>query len=389
MDIEDLKDIECHAIPGPGACGGMFTANTMSSVVETLGLTLPGSASGVAVDSENKVAEKKFREVEEAVKTLFTLMKTGQTSRDIMTRKAFENAVTVMYALGGSTNGVLHLLALAHESDVQFSIDDFNTVGGKVPLIGNLKPHGQYQMADLDKVGGLPIVLKELLHNGFLHGEQMTVNGKTMAENLKDVPGISELGAQDIVFPVSSPLAPAGRHILILKGNLAPESAVLKLSGKDIAGPFRGPAAVFDGEEKAFQAIMNRKATGDVLVIRYEGPKGSPGMPEMLSPGGALVGAGLGKKVALVTDGRFSGASHGIMIGHVSPEAQVGGPIALIQNGDIIVIDPQSATLEVELSDEVLSERKKQWQPPPRKLVGLLHKYTKVAFQAIMNRKAS
>lgn len=383
MDIEDLKDIECHAIPGPGACGGMFTANTMSSVVETLGLTLPGSASGVAVDSENKVAEKKLREVEEAVKTLFTLMKTGQTSRDIMTRKAFENAVTVMYALGGSTNGVLHLLALAHESDVQFSIDDFNTVGGKVPLIGNLKPHGKYQMADLDKIGGLPIVLKELLCNGFLHGEQMTVNGKTVAENLKDVPGISELGAQDIISPVSSPLAPAGRHILILKGNLAPESAVLKLSGKDIAGPFRGPAAVFDGEEEAFQAIMNRKIkAGDVLVIRYEGPKGSPGMPEMLSPGGALVGAGLGKKVALVTDGRFSGASHGIMIGHVSPEAQVGGPIALIQNGDIIVIDPQSATLEVELSDEVLSERRKQWQPPPRKLVGLLHKYTKVVSSA-------
>lgn len=238
-------------------------------------------------------------------------------------------------------------------------------------------------MADLDKIGGLPIVLKELLYNGFLHGEQMTVNGKTVAENLKDVPGISELGAQDIISPVSSPLAPAGRHILILKGNLAPESAVLKLSGKDIAGPFRGPAAVFDGEEEAFQAIMNRKIkAGDVLVIRYEGPKGSPGMPEMLSPGGALVGAGLGKKVALVTDGRFSGASHGIMIGHVSPEAQVGGVIALIQNGDIIVIDPQSATLEVELSDEVLSERRKQWQPPPRKLVGLLHKYTKVVSSA-------
>lgn len=383
MDIEDLKDIECHSIPGAGACGGMFTANTMSSVVETLGLTLPGSASGVAVDSENKVTDKKKKEVEEAVKTLFSLMKSGKTSRDIMTRKAFENAVTVMYALGGSTNGVLHLLALAHESEVQFSIDDFNTVGGKVPLIANVKPHGKYQMADLDKIGGLPVVLKELLDNGFLHGDQATVNGKTIAENLQDVPGISALGGQDIVFPVTSPLAPAGRHILILKGNLALESAVLKLSGKDITGPFRGPAVVFDGEEQAFKAIMSGKIkAGDVLVIRYEGPRGSPGMPEMLSPGGALVGAGLGKKVALVTDGRFSGANHGIMIGHVSPEAQVGGPIGLLQDGDMIVIDPHSATLKVELTDEVLSERRTKWQPPPRRLTGLLQKYTKLVSSA-------
>ncbi|XP_068760130.1 dihydroxy-acid dehydratase 2-like isoform X2 [Montipora capricornis] len=274
MDIEDLKDVECHAIPGAGTCGGMFTANTMSSVVETLGLTLPGSASGVAVDNDNKVTEKKRKEVREAVRALFKVMKAGKKARDIMTRKAFENAVTVMYALGGSTNGVLHLLALAHESEVDFSIDDFNKIGGKVPLIANLKPHGKYQMADVDKIGGLPIVLKELLYNGFLDGDELTVNGKTMAENLQQVPGLSELGAQDIIFPVSSPLAPAGKHIIILKGNLAPESAVLKLSGKDI-GPFRGPAVVFDGEDQAFQAIISGKIkAGDVLVIRYEGPRG-------------------------------------------------------------------------------------------------------------------
>lgn len=382
MDIEDLKDIECHSIPGAGACGGMFTANTMSSIVETLGLTLPGSASGVAVNSENKVTENKKNEVKEAVKNLFSLMKTGKNSRDIMTRKAFENAVTVMYALGGSTNGVLHLLALAHESEVNFSIEDFNKIGGKVPLIANVKPHGKYQMADLDKIGGLPIVLKELFGNGFLHGDQLTVNRKTMAENLQHVPGLSALGEQDIVFPVSSPLAPAGRHIVILKGNLAPESAVLKLSGKDI-GPFLGPAVVFNGEEQAYQAIMNGKIkAGDVLVIRYEGPRGSPGMPEMLSPSGALVGAGLGKKVALVTDGRFSGASHGIMIGHVSPEAQVGGPIGLIQDGDAVFIDAKTATLQVELTDDELSDRRTRWQPPPRRLTGLLQKYTKVVSSA-------
>ncbi|XP_020617401.1 uncharacterized protein LOC110055358 isoform X2 [Orbicella faveolata] len=383
MDIEDLKDIECHAIPGAGACGGMFTANTMSSVVEALGLSLPGSASGVAVDTENKVTDKKKSEVKEAVKALFSLMKSGKTAKNILTRKAFENAVTVMYALGGSTNGVLHLLALAHESDVEFSIDDFNTIGGKVPLIANVKPHGKYQMADLDKIGGLPIVLKELIENGFLHGDQVTVNGKTMAENLSEVPRLPELAKQDIVYPVSSSVAPAGRHILILKGNLAPASAVLKLSGKDISGAFRGPAVIFDGEERAFQSVMNGKIkAGDVLVIRYEGPRGSPGMPEMLVPSGALVGAGLGKEVALVTDGRFSGASHGIMIGHVSPEAQVGGPIGLIEDGDIIVIDPKTATLHVELTDEVLSERKSKWQPPPRRLTGLLKKYSKVVSSA-------
>ncbi|XP_022802755.1 uncharacterized protein LOC111340217 [Stylophora pistillata] len=383
MDIEDLKDMECHAIPGAGTCGGMFTANTMSSIVETLGLSLPGSASGVAVDGENKVIAAKKREVKEAVKALFSMMKSGKTAKNILSRKAFENAVTVMYALGGSTNAVLHLLALAHESEVEFCIEDFNTIGGKVPLIANVKPHGKYQMADLDKIGGLPIVLKELLNNGFLHGDQITVSGKTMAENLADVPQLSEIGQQEIVFPISSPVAAAGRHILILKGNLAPESAVLKLSGKDIAGVFRGPAVVFDGEEQAFQSVMKGKIkAGDVLVIRYEGPRGSPGMPEMLVPSGALVGAGLGKKVALVTDGRFSGASHGIMIGHVSPEAQVGGPIGLIEDGDMIVIDQENATLHVELTREVLRERKARWQPPPRKLTGLLQKYSKVVSSA-------
>ncbi|XP_067023708.1 dihydroxy-acid dehydratase 2-like [Acropora muricata] len=320
IDIEGLEDVECHAIPGAGACGGMFTANTMSSVLETLGLTLPGSASGVATDDENKVTEKKKQEVKKAVKTLFAVMKSGKKARDIMTRKAFENAVTVMYALGGSTNGVLHLLALARESEVEFSVDDFNKIGGEVPLIANLKPHRKYQMADLDRIGG--------------------------------------------------------------PGNLAPESAVLKLSGKDI-GPFRGAAVVFDGEEQAFQAIISGKIkAGDALVIRYEGPRGSPGMPEMLSPSGALVGAGLGKSVALVTGGRFSAASHGIMIGHVSPEPQVGGLIGLLIDGDIVVIDTENGTLSVELSDEELRARKTKWQPPLRRLTGLLQKNTKLVSSA-------
>ncbi|EDO47374.1 predicted protein [Nematostella vectensis] len=383
MDIEDLKDIECHSIPTAGACGGMFTANTMSSVTEALGMTLPGSASGLAVVEGNKVTEQKKQECEKAVKALFALMRAGMTTRDILTKKAFENAVTVMYALGGSTNGVLHILALAHEAEVELDISVFNTVGGRVPILANVKPHGKYQMADIDKIGGLPVLLRELLVAGYLHGDEMTINGRTLAQNLEDTPSLDSIPTQDVIFPMSKPFSPAGRHILILKGSLAPESAVLKLSGKDITKAFRGPAVVFDGEESAYRAVMNNEVkAGDVLVIRYEGPSGSPGMPEMLSPGAVLVGAGLGTKVALVTDGRFSGASHGIMIGHVSPEAQRAGPIALVENGDTVVIDPTTCALDLEVNEDVLAARRARWVPPVKKLPGLLKKYSKFVSSA-------
>ncbi|KAK3729576.1 hypothetical protein QZH41_017196 [Actinostola sp. cb2023] len=340
IDMEDLIDIEClHSIPRAGTCGecdiilsrGMYTANTMSSVAEALAInSTRQSASGLAVDENNKVTPQKKKECEEAIKALFALMESGRTTRDIISRKSFENAITVMYALGGSTNGVLHLLALAHEADVELEIEDFNKIGGRVPILANVKPHGKYQMADIDKVGGLPVSIVSL------------------------------------VFLVRMRLC----------GNLAPESAVLKLSGKDVT--FRGPAVVFDGEQGAYKAVMSGKIkAGDVLVIRYEGPSGSPGMPEMLSPGAVLVGAGLGTSVALVTDGRFSGASHGIMIGHVSPEAQKGGPIALVENGDMIAVDPTQGTLNLEVSSEILEARKAQWTAPVKKLPGLLQKYAR------------
>lgn len=375
MDIEELHNVECCALPGSGACGGMFTANTMSAAVEALGMSLPGTASGPAVDTTNCLTGKKKEDCRQVVDQVFSLMAAKVHVRDIMTKKAFENAIAVMYALGGSTNGILHLLALAHEAHVDLSIDDFNRIGDRIPLMANLKPHGKYHMADLDVIGGLPVVMKELLNAGLLHGDCLTVTGKTVAENLETTSALSQL-QQEVIFPLDRPLAVPGRHIIIVKGSLAPESAVLKLSGKCMEKPFRGPAIVFDGEGPAYDAIMGRKVkAGHVLVIRYEGPKGSPGMPEMLSPGGALIGAGLGEHVALVTDGRFSGASHGIMIGHVTPEAFTGGPLALVYDGDMVSIDAQTRTVDLEVSEEELSSRKQKWQCPCKPVLGLLGKY--------------
>lgn len=383
IDIEELHKIERCALPGSGACGGMFTANTMSSSVEALGMALPGTASGPAVTRSNQLTDGKRQDCKAVVEQVFSLLASGIHTRQIMTREAFLNAVAVVYALGGSTNSVLHLLALAHEADVAFSIDDFNAVGDRVPLLANLKPHGKYHMADLDAIGGLPVVMKELLDAGLLHGDCLTVTGKSVAENLADTARLADLKQQNIVFPISNPLAPAGYHMNIIKGNLAPESAVLKLSGKKFDKPFQGSAIVFDGEGVAYDAIMSGKVkAGQVVVIRYEGPKGSPGMPEMLSPSAALVGAGLGKDVALVTDGRFSGASHGIMVGHVTPEAFDGGPIALVKDGDIISIDAPHRTLSVDLSPDELATRRGAWQLPSKPVKGVLQKYRKMVSSA-------
>ncbi|CAJ1431820.1 unnamed protein product, partial [Effrenium voratum] len=382
IDMEELHRAECHGLPGSGTCSAMFTACTMASVVEALGMSLPGTASTPAATRADprSVTEKKRQDCAEVVAALFSLAEKGLSARKIITKEALENAVAVVYATGGSTNAVLHILAIAHEAGIpesQFNIEDFHRVGQAVPLIGNVSPHGRYHMSDLDKIGGIPVVMRELLDAGLLHGNCMTVTGRTVSENLAGTPAVAALGAQDVLYPVSRPLAPAGNHILVLKGNLAPESAVLKLSGKtDIE--LTGPARCFDDEDAAFEAIMAGKIQkGDVLVIRYEGPKGSPGMPEMLSPGSALVGSGLGKHVALVTDGRFSGASHGIMVGHVTPEAAVGGPIGLLVNGDMVTVRPAKRELSVALSEEELAARRREWRPPaPREgSFGALGKY--------------
>jgi len=348
-------------------------------------MSLPQTSSRTAADERGVVGAGKLKK-EDCVNTvaaLFNLLKLKIKARDILTMKAFENAITIMYALGGSTNGVLHLLAIAKEGGVDLKISDFNRVGKKVPLLGNLSPHGKYHMVDLDKIGGVPLVLKELLRNGFLHGDVLTVTGKTLEENLKAVPNLEDLKGQEVLFSVAKPFSPPGNHITILQGNLATESAVVKLSGKQL-DKFTGPAQVYDSEMDSYNAIQAGEVKkGSVLVIRYEGPKGSPGMPEMLSPGAALVGANLGKYVALVTDGRFSGASHGIMIGHVTPEAYDGGVIALVKDGDMITIDPHKARLDVDLSDEEIAKRRAAWKRPEKPLPpGVLSKYRKMVASA-------
>lgn len=381
IDMEELHTVECHSLPGSGTCAAMFTACTMASVVEALGMSLPGSASTPAATREDprSVTDQKRQDCAATVAALFSLAEKGLSARKIICKEALENAVAIVYALGGSTNAVLHILAIAHEaglSSEEFNIEDIHRVGQKVPLLGNLSPHGRYHMSDLDKIGGVPVVLRELMDAGLLHGHCMTVTGRTMAENLAGIPSVAALGVQDVLFPVSKPLAPKGNHILVLKGNLA-ESAVCKLSGKtDIE--LTGPARCFEDEDAAFEAIMaGRIQKGDVLVIRFEGPKGSPGMPEMLSPGAALVGSGLGKDVALVTDGRFSGASHGIMVGHVTPEAAAGGPIGLLVEGDMVTVRPATRELSVALSDEELARRRAEWRPPAARpgTFGVLAKY--------------
>lgn len=371
---EEFHQVECHACPCNGACGGMYTANTMASALEALGMSITGSASHPAVDHTFQLSVKKKKDCADTVEALFNLLKRGIHVRDILTREAFENAITVVLALGGSTNAVLHLLSLAHEANVKLTLDDFTRVAKQVPLLGNFSPFGDYMMEHLDNNGGVPMVMKMLLEEGLIHGKCMTVTGKTMEENLKDAPKRPD--SQTVIYSMKNPLAPPKHHIIILYGNLAPEGAVLKLSGKEVK-LHTGPAKVFNREEDALDAILTgRIQKGDVIVIRYEGPKGGPGMREMLSPSSALMGAGLGKDVALVTDGRFSGGTHGIMVGHITPEAQMGGPIALINDGDIVSIDIIKSSIDVKLSEKELMERKKRWQAPnPRYTRGVLAKY--------------
>jgi dihydroxy-acid dehydratase len=345
----------------------MFTANTMSTIAEAIGMMLTRGASHPADhDASSDVHEDVRTQISATVDALYRLMEAGLRPRDIMTMKAFENAITTAYAMGGSTNMYLHLLAIAREADVALTIEHIQAVGERVPLITNLQPHGPYAMVALHQIGGVPVVMKTLLDAGLLHGDAMTVTGKTLAENLADVPTLAELGKQDIVFPVNAPIAPPNHHISVLKGNLAPESCVLKLSGKTLeAGEFRGRARVFESEEDAMRAIRaNDIVAGDVVVVRNVGPVGAPGMPEMVHLTIQLQGRGLGKEVALITDGRFSGVSHGILIGHICPEAAKGGPIALVRDGDTIVIDPQRRTLNVELDDAELGARRAA-QPAP------------------------
>jgi len=384
IDLEELEHMECAALPGSGTCSAMFTACTMASAVEAMGMALPGTASHAATTREDfrAVPAQKREDCAASARALFALLEQGISARRIITARSLENAVMVVYAVGGSTNAVLHLLAIAHEAEVppaDFDIQRLHDVGQRVPLLANVSPHGRYHMHDLDGVGGVPAVMRELLDAGLLHGDCLTVTGRTVAENLAGVAPVRARVAQEVLRPFGDPLAPAGNHIVVLRGNLAPQSAVVKLSGKQDVRHV-GPARVFDDEDAAFAAIMaGGIQRGDVLVIRYEGPKGSPGMPEMLSPGAALVGAGLGKYVPLVTDGRFSGASHGIMVGHVTPEAVDGGPIALLRDGDVVTVAPRERELSVALSPEELAARRASWSPPPPRpgCRGVLARYAK------------
>jgi len=378
---DDLTQIERCACPTLGACPGMFTANTMAMCIEAMGMSVPYSSSHLATDSSNNISPAKKQDIQNSTKALFGLLKRGIRARDIMTKEAFENAIVMMMAIGGSTNGVLHLLALAREAEVSLSIDDFNRIGAKVPLIGNFKPFGQYAMEDLDRIGGTPMVMKTLYDAGLIHGKCMTVTGHTIEENLKNIP--SRPTDQHVILPLDKPLAPPLHHIIVVRGNLAPEGAVMKLSGKELK-VFQGPARVFDGEESALESILKGNLKkGDVVIIRYEGPKGGPGMREMLYPSNAIMGVGLGTDVALITDGRFSGATHGIMIGHVSPEAQVGGPLAILREGDQITIDLNTQQVNVKLTDEEIQERLKSWKAPEEKYKkGVLSKYYKLVRSA-------
>ncbi|MEE4377058.1 MAG: dihydroxy-acid dehydratase [Candidatus Competibacteraceae bacterium] len=374
IDDPTRTNIVKNSCPGAGACGGMYTANTMASAIEALGMSLPYSSSTPATDAG------KLDECIRSGAAIRTLLERDIKPRDIMTRPAFENAITIVMALGGSTNAVLHLLAMARAVDVELTLDDFQRLSDKVPFLADLKPSGQYVMEDVHNVGGTPAVLKYLLEKGMIHGDCLTVTGKTLAENLSDLPGLS--AGQAVIHTLENPIKPTG-HINILKGNLAPGGSVAKITGKE-GTRFEGPARVFDSEEDMLHALEREEIQkGDVVVIRYEGPKGGPGMPEMLTPTSAIMGAGLGQDVAMITDGRFSGGSHGFIIGHVVPEAQEGGPIALIQNGDIVTIDSDRNQLEVALSDDELQRRRDNWQMPPYKASrGVLAKYIKTVQNA-------
>ena len=364
---EELLDVERTAIPGPGACGGMYTANTMASAIEALGMSLGNSSAQEAV-SQNKVDD--CRRASEAV---MNLLKKDIKPLDIMTKEAFENAIAVVIALGGSTNAVLHLVAIAREADVDLSLDDFTRIGATTPVLADVRPSGKYLMSELIEIGGIQPLMKRMLDAGMLHGDCMTVTGKTLAEDLADVPDYP--ANQDVIHGFDDPVK-VDSHLAILYGNIAPDGAVAKISGKE-GLKFTGKARVFHSEEDALHAILdNSISAGDVIVIRYEGPKGGPGMREMLSPTGAIMGKGLGADVALITDGRFSGGSHGFVVGHVSPEAAVGGPIALIEDGDSITIDAQGKQINVAVSDEDMQERRSVWRRPPSPVRrGALAKY--------------
>jgi dihydroxy-acid dehydratase len=373
MSDADLRELECSACPGEGSCGGMFTANTMAAALEGLGISLPGSASVPAIDPRRQ--ELCWRTGQTAMQVL----ETGLRPRDIITRKSLENTIAVVMALGGSTNAVLHLLAIAHEAQVPLTPDDFDRISRRVPVLADLKPGGRYVMFDLDRVGGVAVVMKELLEAGLLHGDCMTVTGKTVAENLRDVTFPQE---QRIVRRVTDPISPTG-GMIILRGNLAPEGAVCKVVALK-RYYHQGPARVFDSEEACFQAVLQGAINpGDVVLIRYEGPKGGPGMREMLAVTAAIQGRGLGDQVALVTDGRFSGATHGFMVAHVAPEAVVGGPIAAVREGDIVTIDVMNRKLELAISEEEIKGRLRGWRPPqPRYTWGALAKYAKLVSSA-------
>ena len=370
IDETDFKGIIRNACPGAGACGGMYTANTMASAIEALGMSLPYSSSNPALSDEKK------RECEAVGKAIKTLLEKDIKPKDIMTRKAFENAIAVIMVLGGSTNAVLHLIAIAKSVDVPLTQDDFQAISNKIPLLADFKPSGKYLMEDLHKWGGVPAVMKYLLGKGLLHGDCLTVTGKTIAENLTDAPDL-DFTKQDIIHPLENPLKATG-HLQILYGNLATGGSVAKITGKE-GERFSGTARVFDGEHHLLQGLQSGKVhAGDVVVIRNIGPKGAPGMPEMLKPTGAIIGAGLGKTVALITDGRFSGGTHGFVVGHITPEAFDGGLIALVEDNDIIEIDAVKNTLTLQVTEEEILKRKVAWKQPPLKATkGILYKYAK------------
>ncbi len=374
LDDTGLKKVEDCSIPGPGSCGGMYTANTMASAIEALGMSLPNSSAQVAISSEKK------EDCRKAGEAALALLKAGIRPSDIMTKKAFENAITVVIALGGSTNAVLHLLAMAFTAGVKLSIDDFTKIGKRVPVLADLKPSGKYGMAHLSRIGGLPPLMKLLLDQGLLHGDCLTVTGKTVAENLKHVAPYPT--DQDVVRPFDQPIKPDS-HLRVLYGNLAPEGAVAKISGKE-GLKFSGKAIVFEGEEAALAAILNGKVkAGHVVVIRNEGPVGGPGMREMLSPTSAIMGKGLGQEVALITDGRFSGGSHGFVVGHITPEAAKGGPIGVIKNGDPITIDAVKNEISLDIPAKELKSRLAAWKPRKTKETrGVLAKYAKLVSTA-------
>jgi len=369
-----LREVERTAIPGPGSCGGMYTANTMASAIEALGMSLANSS------AQEAVSRTKRLDAERAGKAVVDLVRLGIKPSDILTREAFENAIVVTIALAGSTNAVLHLLAIAHAAGIRLELDDFTRVGARVPVLADLRPSGKYSMSELIRIGGIQPLMKTLLGAGLLHGDCLTVTGKTLAQNLRRVKPYP--AAQTIVRPLADPIKPES-HLVVLYGNLAPEGAVAKISGKEGLA-FEGRARVFDGEEATLQAILDGTVVaGDVLIVRYEGPRGGPGMREMLSPTAAIMGKGLGDKVALITDGRFSGGSHGFVVGHVSPEAATGGPLALVRDGDRVGIDATQRTLTLHVADAELARRRKAWKPPaPYATQGVLAKYAALVSSA-------